>query len=56
MTLTQPLPLTQNVSLPKNQCGQINIKIELLEQKKSRAAPVRSRVKWVEEGEKNTKY
>ena len=33
---------------------QINIKIELLEQQKSRAAQVRARVKWVEEGEKNT--
>ena len=35
---------------------QIKIKIELLEQQKSRAAQVRARVKWVEEGEKNTKY
>ena len=41
---------------PKNQRDQVKIKIELLEQQKSRAAQVRARVKWVEEGEKNTKY
>ena len=36
--------------------NQIKIKIELLEQQKSRGAQVRTRVKWVEEGEKNAKY
>ena len=35
---------------------QIKIKIELFDQQKSRALQVRARVKWVEEGEKNTKY
>ena len=35
---------------------QIKMEIELFEQQKSRAAQVRARVKWVEEGEKNTKY
>ena len=36
----------------QNQRDQIKIKTELLEQKKSRAAQVRSRIKWVEEGKK----
>ena len=35
---------------------QIKIKIELLEKQKSCAAQVHARVKWMEEGEKNTKY
>ena len=37
----------------QNQREQVKIKIELLEQQKSRAAQVRSRVKGVEEGGKN---
>ena len=36
----------------QNQREQVKIKIELLEQQKSRAAQVRSRVKGVEEGGK----
>ena len=40
----------------QNQRDQVKIKTELFEQQKSRAAQVRARVKWVEEGEKNTKY
>jgi len=40
----------------QNQRDQIKIKIELLEQQKSRGAQVRTRVKWVEEGEINAKY
>ena len=36
----------------QNQRDQVKIKIELLERQKSRAAQVRARVKWVEEGEK----
>ena len=44
----------------QNQRDQIKIKTELLEQQKSRAAQVRSRIKWAEEGgknkQKNTKY
>ena len=35
---------------------QIQIKLELFEPQNSRAAQVRARVKWVEVGEKNTKY
>ena len=36
----------------QNQRDQVKIKIELLEQQKSRAAQVRARVKWVQEGGK----
>ena len=50
------MPLTQNVSLyTQNQRDQVKIKIELLEQQKSREGQVRSRVKWVEEGEQKHK-
>lgn len=40
------------------QCERENLKlkIELVEQCKARAAQVRARAKWVEQGEKNTKY
>ena len=59
MTLTQPLPLTYSDPVcvaAQSKRHQIKIKIELFEQQKFRAAQVHARVKWVEEGEKNTKY
>lgn len=34
----------------------VKMRLELLEVNKARAAQVRARIKWVEEGEKNTKY
>ena len=40
----------------QNTRQQIAMEIELLENYKVRAAQVRSRIKWVEEGEKNTKF
>ena len=39
----------------QNQCDQVKLKIELLEQQKSRAVQVRSRVKWVEQSRANSK-
>ena len=39
----------------KNQRDQVKIKIQLLEQQKSRAVQVRSRVKWVEQSRANSK-
>jgi len=40
----------------QGECERIKLEIELLEQYKARAAQTRARVKWIESGEKNTKY
>ena len=40
----------------QNKRERLKIKLEVIEQHNSRAAQIRSRAKWVEEGEKNTKY
>ena len=40
----------------QNEKQQIAVKIEIMERQKIHAAQVRARVKWVEEGEKNSKY
>ena len=54
MTLT--LAANPECVATQNQRDQVKIKTELFEQQKSRAAQVRARVKWVEEGGKNAKY
>ena len=52
------IQLSQNPSCHEvqNKREKLKLKLEVIEQHNSRAAQIRSRVKWVEEGEKNTKY
>ena len=50
------LSKTPQCSLTLAARDQLKLKIEIIEQHKARAAQVRSRVKWIEDGEKNTKY
>ena len=40
----------------QNKREEIKLKLELIEAEKARAAQIRSRIKWIEEGEKSTKY
>ena len=45
----------QNIDLLK-QREKLKLQTELYEQEQSKSAQIRSRIKWIEEGEKNTKY
>ena len=50
------LAQTPNDLTLQNKCANLKLQLDLHEQIALKSAQVRSRVKWIEEGERNTKY